>query len=1032
MKYLFLIIVTLFCVKISSAQSVKDNKGSYTLDLRNKKVLLVGNDTIKPDKKNTIFYFPVTTDIIINKVMLPDTAKTSHPFKVTSNGKLVGKETKDKKSHDQAIQLLRYKVYTIYWGNINWEICFSDEFTREFDLVLIDTTQISIRTTNGEKKLKRTETGNFELNDTLIINSAKFQEEGYLSISCNGDTILQKNVKKIEDNFGLLLNKGNKYVFTIEGKKWIFGSKEEINDSANDISLMWGIILGIIISIISCVLFTIRKSIKRFFIRPKFETTNCDVRLSYESKSGDICVGNYASPDGFHTLKDGRYVFVEKKTIKLFFPAESLRLKDCDNNDITIDCQEAKPKLGDTAYPNGVFFMPDNTIIIVESYIIKAIKSIETKEAERKQELDVSEEIESASDNWYSSLTDETISQLNSINLKIEEFNSFDELCSKFVTLINSINGEAQINNSKEQQKSEDDFIKAFIIDMEKKHNIRLAFKDKRITNKKELIDAIDRLLVKSIPNDVPYTLEELKLIAKTKQLNCIDSELKDNVFNVYLRRYLSFKFNLDWNENTILSNAITGIVVIKSTELENKALEIIGKIVGLKFKDKDDFLGVWNDKTTDSKSTSVEVDSELINRIKLLANSKNKTIKELLGELENPQTPVSDTQEEILINGKNIEQIQNDLADYEKVKPLSELTEFGLTAKEVENQLTIKGKEQGQRELVEGVQQAVLNGIHMEKVEPFKNLKTIVEKIVKADTAEKIVSAVGGIPTIVEEMSSLVDDKNKAVQAKDAANTLIIDEVKSHYNGLFNEDLSSKDPISAIGILIEKVKNKISNCQTENYNLQTIVNGKDKEIKALCQDYSTFILTAFEHIENDLVRTCKNANSKDVLPNKFIQRVIKNDAFDVDGFMENLKSIINNPDFNHNDMQTSLKELFLDAVQNNSWIQTLSHIYLYIQNPQVASYFIQNKIDVRCINSSFILTEQMLRAFGIELHYPMLFKDIYDPNLYDESTLSDVKDYVNDVKELVGDRQGVIIDMFRLGYTANGETHKAKVTRFN
>ena len=61
-----------------------------------------------------------------------------------------------------------------------------------------------------------------------------------------------------------------------------------------------------------------------------------------------------------------------------------------------------------------------------------------------------------------------------------------------------------------------------------------------------------------------------------------------------------------------------------------------------------------------------------------------------------------------------------------------------------------------------------------------------------------------------------------------------------------------------------------------------------------------------------------------------------------------------------------------------------------------------------------------------------MLFEDIYDSNLYDESTLSDVKDYVNDVKELVGDRQGVIIDMFRLGYTANGETHKAKVTRFN
>ncbi len=402
MKYYLFLIITLFGVKNALAQSNVADKSNCILDLRNNKVLLIGNDTIKPDKNDNIFSFPVTTDIIINKVMLPDTAKTSHSFKVTLNGELVGKETKDKKSHDQDIQLSRYNVYTIYWGNLNWKICCTDEFTKKFDLVLLDTTQICIRTIKGEEKQDRTEKGTFEFNDTLIINSVRFPKEGFLSIACNGDTILQKKVKKIEDNFGLLLNKGNKYVFTIEGKKWIIGSKEEINDSANDSSLMWGIVLGIIISIISCVLFTIRKSIKRFFIRPKIETTNCGVRLSYESKSGDIYVGTFASPDGFHTLQDGRSVFVEKKTIKLFFPAESLRLKDCDNNDIIINCKGDNPQCADSAYPNGVFFMPDNTIMFVESYSIKDIKTIETKEAERKQELDVSDELDSTSGKWYS------------------------------------------------------------------------------------------------------------------------------------------------------------------------------------------------------------------------------------------------------------------------------------------------------------------------------------------------------------------------------------------------------------------------------------------------------------------------------------------------------------------------------------------------------------------------------------------------------------------------------------------------------
>ena len=340
-----------------------------------------------------------------------------------------------------------------------------------------------------------------------------------------------------------------------------------------------------------------------------------------------------------------------------------------------------------------------------------------------------------------------------------------------------------------------------------------------------------------------------------------------------------------------------------------------------------------------------------------------------------------------------------------------------------------------------------------IEVVEPFGNLKKMVEGIHKADTAEKMANAIGRVSDLVKDMSSLQEDKENALQEKmhaleekETADTLIINEVKSHFQSLFKKELSSDDSIKAINILVENVgkvigdlnneivenKNLLVSKETEIANQKNDLANKEKEIKTLCEDYSNFIVTAFEQVEKDLVRTCQNARTSDALPSRFIQRVIQNDAFNVSDFMDEMRKIVNMSSLGHKEIITSLHNLFLDTVQSNSWAQTLSHIYLYVQKPEVASYFTKNKIDVGCINASFILTEQMMRALGIELHYPKLFEDTFDSNVYDESTLSDVKDYVSDLKELVGDRQGVIIDMFRLGYTADGETHKAKVTRFN
>ena len=1065
MKYLLLLVISLFSVAVSSAKNNVVEKSGSILDLRSNKVVFIdGNDTIQSVKKSNIFYFPFGIDKIINKVILPDTAKTSHSFKVTTNGELVGEETQDKKFHDQDIQLSRDNVYTLYWGDKNWKICCSDELTRKYDLVLLDTTQISIRTNKGEKIAKRTNNGVFELNDTLIIGSAKFPEEGFLTIKCNEDTILQKKVKKIEDNFGLILYKGKRYIFTLEGNSWIIGIKEETSASSNISSWLFGIVFGIILSIISFIVLRKWKSIKRLFIRSRFIKTNNGMTLYFKSKDGSINIGTIASPDDFYTLEDGRSVLVEKEAVKLVFPAESLKIEDRDNKIITIDCKNKNPQLGDIAYPNGNYLLFDDTNIIVEDYRIKEIsKNLQTdeNEVEKKQVFDTPQVVEHIPHDWRTSLTDATKSQLESLSLKAEDFETYDDLCSALAMLLMTIRNEiksltSQQDGQKIQQYSEDDFIKDLIKEMEKKPNIRLAFKGKNISSKADLINNIDLLFMMSKPTEVSYTLEKLSGIVQRIALPAIDVDLREKVLNVYVRRYLNNKFNLNWDEKTILSNAINGVEIIKSTELNSRVLDIIGNKVGLKFHTLEEFLDAWNIQTKDKKSPGANMESETISRLQILANRKKQTISEVLDELENIQsTPVSiPGTEEVYINGRSVDEVKHDLEEYEKLRPLSELTQFGATAEAIKEELSHRGVWKGQTELATAVKKAVSDAIpDLQVIEPFDNLRKMVEGIHKADTAEKMANSIGRISTLAEEMSFLQKEKNNALIEKENAlneknenNSLIINEVKTHYHNLFNEDLTSEDSISAIGLLIEQVEKAfaklnqeviekngiIFNKDGEIAKQKKILDEKEKEIKTLCEDYSIFIVTAFEQVEKDLVRACQNAKTSDALPAKFIQRVIQNDAFNVKDFMDEMRKIINDPSLGHKDIIASLHNLFLDTVQSNSWVQTLSHIYLYVQNSEVATYFTKNKIDVGCINASFILTEQMMRTFGIELHYPKLFEDTFDSNLYDESTLSDVKDYVNDVKELVGDRQGVIIDVFRLGYTSYGKTHKAKVTRFN
>ena len=761
---------------------------------------------------------------------------------------------------------------------------------------------------------------------------------------------------------------------------------------------------------------------------------------------------------------------INKEIIEQIFPAESFKKTDCYGKDIIINCEEDNPQPGDTAFPDGFFSFSNGTQIIVEGRIVKEIikANVQNKSEEDLSEGGTMQTIEQVSTEWYETLTDATIQQLESIELSLKDYSSFDELCSSMaMSLLHQKNSLEEIAKSEPakgttQQRLEYDVINGLVAKMSHKRTIKEAIenlgnkvKDVKIENQDQFIGLIEKLLTPKTNSDA-YTLEQLVKFARWTQLSAIAKELKDNVFDVYTKRYITTILELGNKSNTILAEAAKnqGYVIIKSEDLNKKALDVIGRLVTLNFTSLEAFKDTWDDliKKQSAKTSYVNSEVNLYERLKNITGSEKLTVSEILDELENNTT--THEPDEIDINGRSVDEVKRELEEYEKLKPLSELTQFGTTVEAIKEGLSYLGVRKGQIELATAIKKAVSEAVpDIQVVEPFGNLKKIVEGIHKADTPEKMANAIGRISTLAEEMSSLqeekanaLDVKENALKEKNEANALITNEVKTHYRNLFNKDLSSDDSINAIGLFGEQVKETvsslnqkiiekdgiISNKNDEIANQKQINSKKDEEIRTLCEDYSNIIFTAFEQIEKNLNCAYKNAKSSDALPNKFIQRVIQNDAFNVADFMEDLKKIVKSPSSAHKDLVRSLHNLFLDTVQSNSWVQTLSHIYLYVQNSEVASYFTKNKIDVGCINASFILTEQMMRALGIELHYPKLFEDIFDPYLYDESTLSDVKDYVNDLKELVGDRQGVIIDMFRLGYTSDGQTHKAKVTRFN
>lgn len=108
--------------------------------------------------------------------------------------------------------------------------------------------------------------------------------------------------------------------------------------------------------------------------------------------------------------------------------------------------------------------------------------------------------------------------------------------------------------------------------------------------------------------------------------------------------------------------------------------------------------------------------------------------------------------------------------------------------------------------------------------------------------------------------------------------------------------------------------------------------------------------------------------------------------------------------------------------------------MYLYVQQPKIAELFEDEGMVTSEIKRAFIITELLLKEIGIELIYPILFKDVYDDTKYEYRSMADINIIVGSslVKDLVGEKTNVLIDLHRVGFNTDKEKAKPIVSKFS
>lgn len=324
------------------------------------------------------------------------------------------------------------------------------------------------------------------------------------------------------------------------------------------------------------------------------------------------------------------------------------------------------------------------------------------------------------------------------------------------------------------------------------------------------------------------------------------------------------------------------------------------------------------------------------------------------------------------------------------------------------------------------------------------ENLKELLEAINKSEDIDSLDKA---FVDLVNSVTKEFAQKDSSIEELHKEQKNLLDEILEKYQEVFNDEkIEEEKAINAFGAFATKTSNVLcstkiqlqeaaqekSKYEKEIKTLNAQLDEKEQKINDLSQECINQVSTTFETIRQSLENTCEEENSD--VAKKYQQLVLNNSGYNLKNFSEVLFEILTNTKLCYDDKKKQIKELCEQALEDNSWIHALTRMYLYVLQPKIAEIFKEEGVATSRIGHAFCITEHLLKEVGIELTYPMLFKDEYDDEKYEYRPLADINNIVGPslVKELVGEKTNVLIDLHRVGFNSEMKNAKPTVSKFS